>query len=218
MPVPYVGVKYSRTSNLDWSEQVTCPHCGLRSKASVRVVSTGTATAHYGVFRESAKERAGMNAFTGGVELARELLEHARCPTCAKRRGGATWLWARGLFLWSFPAAAVFLFVRATTPDAESVQLPFLVLLGGGVIAVTAFRVWRRLALSDRAVYFESAIEVADHLAQPTARREAPPPTAAPELPEWVKARDEAARAERPADDSGLELDLDRNWKGNKKD
>jgi hypothetical protein len=194
-----IDVVYSTTARLDWTEVVTCPHCGYRSKAGVVVANRGTGRAAYGIGQEAARDRAGINAFTGAVDGARLMLQRARCPKCQKRAGGVPWLAVKSFFLWSFVASVV---LGVAVSNVAPNKSPGVLCIGGiGVIAMTVFTVRRRLRVADACVRFEPIMEVPEHVVRTPPRTE--PARPAPRAPE--------PKAEA-ADDSGLELDVDRKW------
>ncbi len=58
-----IDIHHHRRADLDWSELITCPHCGNRARGRVAVTGVGEGTAHGGLFNEDAHQRAGIDAF-----------------------------------------------------------------------------------------------------------------------------------------------------------
>jgi predicted RNA-binding Zn-ribbon protein involved in translation (DUF1610 family) len=210
MHVPVVRTVYRSTTQLDWSEPATCPHCGFKSRAGVVARGRGYGRTYYGLGRESAQEGANIDAFSSAVSAARRMIERARCPKCGKRAGGVVWLGIRSAFLWSF----IVTFGLVVVPGFTGKGLG----PGSAVVGVVAFALlvtWsvrRGLAHADEVVRFEPV----ETITLPLPGSSEPPPAAAPRPPRPRAPAPAASAAPAPApgpvDPDALELDFDRSW------
>lgn len=142
MPIPRVDVVYRKTSALDWSEQVSCPKCNTRWKARVQVAASGTGAAAYGIGRDAAKDRAGIDAFTNASEAGERLIRLSKCPKCGHRRVGAVSLWGLAVgFVAGFLASGVFSLIGQ---GVHSNALAGLGCLVGPVVMVWVARLVRQ--------------------------------------------------------------------------
>lgn len=213
----HFDIVHRKTSSLDWTEVITCPHCGNVAKGRVHVSATGRGEAHYGLFNDDAKERAGVDAFQNASSRGEMLLRRAKCPACGKRGAGVGG---------SIASACGLGFLMAVFGFRE---------LGGGsvvlgvlmAIVLAPVFAWWSTSEADRKVSWESVMtHIPEHLVNPMARRapvqplaldpiaEAPPP---PEPEQRMAPRWETPDLpNQPKLDSGgegeLELDLDRSW------
>ena len=78
----------TRSTSLDWTEVVECPHCHVRSTA--RATAGGHGVGSHGHWasredREDAKVAAGTDAFHSAMGKAKAAIRRARCPRCGKR-------------------------------------------------------------------------------------------------------------------------------------
>jgi DNA-directed RNA polymerase subunit RPC12/RpoP len=212
----HFDIVHRKTSSLDWTEVITCPHCGHVAKGRVHVSAEGRGNAHYGLFNDDAKERAGVDAFANASSKGEELLRRAKCAACGKRAAGAggAILSASGLgFL-----MAVFGF---STLGGGSLVLGVLM-----AIVLSPLFAWWGAREADRTVSWEEVlVNVPEHFVNPMASRAPvavrPLVVSPPPEPEHVM----APRWETPdlpnqpkldaGGDGELELDLDRSWNKN---
>ncbi len=137
---------YQRESALDWSEKVSCPKCNFTWKARVQVGGRGTGSAVYGVGRDSAKERAGIDAFSNASAEGERLIRLSKCPKCGHRRAGPVSF--SGLAL-GFLAG--FLVCGLVSGLAEAIHLPKVGALGclvGPAVMIWVARYKRRAELA----------------------------------------------------------------------
>ncbi|MHB8876976.1 MAG: hypothetical protein ACYC8T_25040 [Myxococcaceae bacterium] len=207
-----INVRYTTRAALDWAEVVTCPHCGLKSRAGIAVVGVGSSKATLGIGRDEARERAGIGAFADAVGSAKSMIQRARCPKCGKRGGGVAWLICKTFLLCTFAAGLV---LHWTGHD-RFIGHTFV-----AVLLLVAGIVWLRLRASDARVRFEPVLEpdqrpekepfVPAHLRLDPAE----PPQAATPAPRWPADPEGASSPKEqlgPGEDSELALDLDRSW------
>lgn len=152
MPVR-VDVVYSKAAHLGWTETITCPSCQQRWKAGVKVSGVGTGSAPYGVGREAARERAGIEAFSNASEEGERLIRLAKCPGCGHRQ-------ASGFSLMGVGGGFVLALFAGSVPGLLAERFKVMGLVSCVVIpgAWYAFARWdqqRNRAEADRRVVFE---------------------------------------------------------------
>lgn len=224
-----IDIHYETSTTLDWSEVVTCPHCGLKCRAGLAVTGTGTGKATWGIGQDAARERAGVGAFTDAVGTGRTLIRRARCPQCRKRPDSAAVLAVKVFAFWAVALGVTLKLLMPADPNITTSSkvgcVAFFCLL------LVPLTVWRMLASADSRVRFEELIEadqkftktpyVPLHL-QPTVDESvapveaAPPSSGANDHGAWEEQFSGSDRSEVAAptdDDSPLELDTDRNWR-----
>lgn len=197
-----LDLHHHRRADLDWSELITCPHCGNRARGRVAVTGVGEGTAHGGLFNDDARARAGIDAFDKASSQGASLLRRAKCPACGKRGQGSfgSFVTAAGLGL----SMAVFGYRQL---GEAAILLGALMVLPLGALFA-----WWHTNKADSAVSWE---RIAD-LPPPTlaqspgwAAQQAPPPAQAPR---WETPEPASPNLEPAPESSGLELDLDRSW------
>lgn len=200
-----VDIHHHRRTDLDWSELITCPHCGNRARGRVAVSGVGEGTAHGGLFNEDAHQRAGIDAFDKASSQGASLLRRAKCPACGKRGQGS---------LGSFMTAAGLGLSMAVLGYRQLEEAA--ILLGAVmVLPLGALFAWWHTNKADSAVVWESVADLAPAtlpISPGWAAQQAPKaePTQAPrwETPEPPS----PPNLEPPGESSGLELDFDRSW------
>lgn len=140
MAIPRIDVVYRTKSNLEWTELVTCPACGAQWKAGVKVSGAGEGRAAYGFGKESARDSAGIDAFSAAQEEGRSLIARSRCPQCGGRRESGVTASAMAVsFVLGLLVSGVFLFL----PEPAS---------GLGCVAWPVASVWLTLRFKRRAL------------------------------------------------------------------
>lgn len=198
-----VDLHHYRSANLDWSELITCPHCGNRARGRVAVTGVGQGTAHGGLFNEDARTRAGIDAFDKASSEGAALLRRAKCPACGKRGEGTlgSFFTAAGLGL----SMAVFGYRQL---EEAALVLGALMVVPLGLV----FALWRTNK-ADRQVVWESVADLSPSalpLSPGWAAQQAPPDPAP--APRWETPEPPSPDLEPPGESSGLELDFDRSW------
>jgi len=219
-----VETRYTRTARLDWTDVVTCPHCGAKWKGGVVSRGSGSDQTWHGMGAESAYENAGIDAFSRAVDAGKAALLRARCPRCHKRGGGVVSLAIKVVLLYGF-LAALFIWVSREmghggmwNGGSSAALPPVLIALALVMVPLTVSGVLRSV---DRRVRAEPIEELRSQPAFPPApeprQRQALPGARMPvnaarpaRANAAAPAPDPAPRA--PADPDGLELDLDRSW------
>jgi hypothetical protein len=206
--MPIVETVYHRTTRLDWTQVVTCPHCQARWKGAVVARGYGRGRTTYGFGEESAQANAGTDAFASAVDSAKAMLERARCPRCGKRGGAIVSLVIKMALFYAL-LAALFIWVGGSLARSGAWEggasprvVPIAIVLALVLVPLTVVRELRSV---DARVRFEP---VAELLSQP------PPPEApvAPPRPAPAATRKSAPAARSAPDSDSLELDLDRSW------
>lgn len=88
--IPRVDAVYRDQSAITWKETISCQGCGTTFVASVLTVGHGTGRAVYGIGRQAASERAGMDSFINATEEGERLIRLKRCSRCRKSLGSTT--------------------------------------------------------------------------------------------------------------------------------
>ncbi|MER2559324.1 MAG: hypothetical protein ABTQ32_01310 [Myxococcaceae bacterium] len=189
-----LDIHHHRRADLDWSELITCPHCGHRARGRVAVSGVGEGTAHGGLFNEDAHQRAGIDAFDKASSQGASLLRRAKCPACGKRGQGS---------LGSFMTAAG-LGLSMAVLGYRQLEEAAIVLGVVMVLPLGALFAWWHTNKADSAVSWESVADLA-----PAARPISPGWAAQQAPPKPVQA---PPNLEPPGESSGLELDFDRSW------
>lgn len=190
------------TARLDWTEVVTCPHCGARWKGGVISRGYGSEQTWHGMGKDSGMENAGIDAFSRAVDAGKQALLRARCPRCHKRGGGVASLVVKVVLLYGFLGALLTWVAREMghggmwDGGSSRFLLPIIIVLVLVLIPVT---VMSSLGRVDRCVRYVPLEEIGPQPGPPPA---APRPRPAPAAP--------APRA--PDDPDALELDTDRSW------
>jgi hypothetical protein len=205
-----IETRYTRTAQLDWTEVVTCPHCGAKWKGGVISRGRGSDQTWHGMGAESAIENAGIDAFSRAVDAGKAALLRARCPRCHKRGGGVVSLAIKTALLYGF-LAALFIWVAREmghggmwSGGSSPALPPILIALALVMVPLTVSGVLRSV---DQRVRFEPLEQLRP---QPAAPPPAPPPR--PRQAPAPRAPAAPAAPADPADPDGLELDLDRSW------
>ena len=193
---------HHRRADLDWSELITCPHCGNRARGRVAVTGVGEGTAHGGLFNDDARTRAGIDAFDKASSQGASLLRRAKCPACGKRGQGSlgSFVTAAGLGL------SMAVFGYRTLGEAAILLGALMVLPLGALFA------WWHTNKADSAVSWETVADLAPSTLPQSpgwAAQQAPPPA---EAPRWETPEPPSPNPEPAPESSGLELDLDRSW------
>lgn len=214
----HFDIVHRKTSSLDWTEVITCPHCGHVAKGRVHVSAVGRGEAHYGLFNDDAKERAGVDAFANASSKGETLLRRAKCAACGKRGTGAGGAIASACGLGFLMAVFGF-----KSMGGGSLVLGVLM-----AIVLSPLFAWWGAREADRTVSWEEVlVNVPEHFVNPMAARAPAPAPATPvvaqqPVPPLEPERVMAPRWETPdlpnqpkldaGGDGELELDLDRSW------
>lgn len=193
-----LDIHHHRRANLDWSELITCPHCGNRARGRVAVSGVGEGTAHGGLFNDDAQTRAGIDAFDKASSRGASLLRRAKCPACGKRGQGSagSFMTAAGLGL----SMAVLGYRQL---EEASILLGALMVLPLGALFA-----WWHTNKADSSVSWERVADLAPTSPSPGWAAQ----QRAPEAPRWETPEPPSPNAEPAPESSGLELDLDRSW------
>lgn len=199
-----IDLHHHRRAELDWSEVITCPHCGNRARGRVAVTGVGEGTAHGGLFNEDARARAGIDAFDKASSEGAALLRRAKCAACGKRSEGnlGSFITAAGLGL------SMAVFGYRELEGAALVLGAFMVIPLGVVFA------WWRTNKADASVVWEGVAELppsALPVSPGWAAQQAPKPEPT-QAPRWETPEPPSPNLEPASESSGLELDFDRSW------
>jgi len=220
--VPVIETVYRRTTQLDWTEVRTCPHCQARWKGGVIARGHGRDETTYGFGAQAAFDNAGIDSFSNAVSAGRVALLRARCPRCHKRGGGVVSLAVKTVLFYALLVVLFTSIARSLSSGGTWVGgsspliLPLLIALALVLIPLTIVGMLRSV---DRRVRFEPLEEIGSQPAPPpVAPRPGPAPVArrpmnaAASAPASAPPPPRAPAAAPAADSDSLELDLDRSW------